>query len=357
MNNSPVKLRKRGYAYQKITSDEASIKWTLDNFLSWANSKPLGFILDSPTFSFEFGSANETHNFFLKLHPKGKAGVTEAEGDENDTLGIFLYSKNPGAVTTEVSFKFLTKEKKVLRTNEFAWTFEGSGKGYGFEAIAKKTLQEGGLLPDDPLTIQCTISVKICESPAITYDTPPLPEKHSKTVLGDFALMFADQAFSDFEIICQEKSFPCHKAVLAARSEVFKKMLNTDGEEAKKNCLVINDFENEQVGQLLQFIYTGSLNEEDSIGTDLLLLADKYDVPDLVHICEVALARDVNHELPLEASLGILDIANRISSDYLIKVCSAFVAKNRMKLMWTPEWTRIAKENPGALISVFKEIP
>ena len=220
-----------------------------------------------------------------------------------------------------------------------------------------KNLEKAGLLPDDPLTIHCNISVRRSESSAVKYHTTPLPDKHPKTVLSDFAQMLADKAFSDFEIVCQDKSFPCHKAVLAARSEVFKKMLNTDGEEAKKNCLVIKDFENEQVGQLLQFIYTGSLNEEDSIGTDLLLLADKYDLPDLVHICEVALARDVNHELPLEASLGILDIANRISSDYLIKVCSAFVAKNRMKLMWTPEWTRIAKENPGALISVFKEIP
>ena len=356
MNNSPVKLRKRGYAHHKITSDKASIKWTLDNFLSWADSKPLGFILDSPIFSFEFGSANETHNFLLKLHPRG-AGVMEAEDDENEALGIFLYSKNPGKITTEASFVFLTKDKKVLFTNEFAWTFEGSGKGYGFEAVSKETLKDCGLLPDDPLTIQCTITVKISESSAVTYETPPPPEKHSKTVLGDFAYMFADQAFLDFEIVCQEKSFPCHKAVLAARSEVFKKMLNTDGEEAKKNCLVIKDFENEQVGQLLQFIYTGSLKEEDSIGTDLLLLADKYDLPDLVHICEVTLARDVNHELPLEASLGILDIANRISSDYLIKACSAFLAKNRMKLMWTSEWTRIAKENPGALISVFKEIP
>ena len=110
MNNSSAKLRKIGYAHQKITSDEASFKWTLDSFLSWADSKPLGFILDSPIFSFEFGSANETHNFFLKLHPRGKAGVAEAEDDENQVLGIFLYSKNPGNITTEVSFKFLTKD-------------------------------------------------------------------------------------------------------------------------------------------------------------------------------------------------------------------------------------------------------
>ena len=355
MSTSPAN-RKRGYAHQKLTSEEASIKWTLDNFLAWAESKPAGFILDSPIFSFEIG--NDTLNFFLKLHPKGKARGAEAEDNENEMFGLFLYSKNPGTITSEVSFKFLTKEKKVLRQNKFVRTFDGSGKGYGFEALPKKTLQEGGLLPDDPLNIQCTISVQICESSDATYDTIPPPEKRSKTVLVDFAQMYEDQAFSDFEIVCQEKSFPCHKNVLAARSEVFKKMLNTvDGEEAKKNCLVIKDFENEQVGQLLQFIYSGSLKEEDYIGTELLLLADKYDLPDLVHICEVALARDVSHEYPMEASLGILDIANRISSEYLIKVCSTFVAKNLVKLMTTPEWTRIVKENPGALISVFKEIP
>ena len=164
--------------------------------------------------------------------------------------------------------------------------------------------------------------------------------------------MFADQAFSDFEIICQGESFPCHKNVLAARSKVFKTMLNMDGEEAKRNCLVIEDFDIFQVRQLLEFIYTGILKEDDPIGTELLLLADKYDMPDLVCLCQVALIKDIT----LETSLGILDIANRLSSDYLIKVCSAFVARNLQKLMPTSEWTRISKENPEALLSVFKEI-
>ena len=59
----------------------------------------------------------------------------------------------------------------------------------------------------------------------------------------------------------------------------------------------------------------------------------------------------------METCLTILDIANRISSIQLSKVCSAFVAMNQKQLKTILEWTRIVKENPAALISVVEEIP
>ena len=346
---SAVKVNQnQGSAHYKNTINEVTIIWTLDNFLEWADSKQPGFTLKSPVFSFDLGTTNNKYNFTLKIYPQG-----ELDNDDNDKLGLYLCNKNTGTIPVKACFQFLTKDQKVIYTRQFSDWAELSNKSRGWgKAISRETLEENGLLPNDPFTIQCNISVRCSESTAVTYVTTPLPEKHSKTVVGDFAQMFADQDFSDFEIVCQGKSFPCHKNVLAARSKVFKTMLNMDGEEAKKNCLVIKDFDIFQVRQLLEFIYTGILKEDDPIGTELLLLADKYDMPDLVCRCQVSLVKDIT----LETSLGILDIANRLSSDYLIKVCSAFVARNLQKLMPTSEWTRIAKENPGALISVFKEI-
>ena len=346
---SPVKLSPRqGNAHFKTTIDEASITWTIDNFLEWASSKEPGFTLSSPIFSFDLGGSNARHKISLDISPKGEKIKGEA-----DYVALYLFNKRNEKMSVKATFKLLTKDNNVLSKHEFPEYYDMSTEGRGWpKFITMKNLEKAGLLPDDPLTIHCNISVRRSESSAVKYHTTPLPDKHPKTVLSDFAQMLADQAFSDFEIVCQDKSFPCHKAVLAARSEVFKTMLNNDGEEAKKNCLVIEDFENEEVGQLLQFIYTGILKEDDAIGTELLLLADKYDLPDLVNLCEVALAKDIT----LETCLGFLDITNRISSKYLIKLCSAFVAEHRRHLMTTSEWTRIAKENPLALISVLEEM-
>ena len=264
--NSSSKLnRKRGNAHEKMINDEATIIWTMDHFLEWADSKPVGFCHESPIFSFELGCANVTHNFSVKIYPKGIEGNADTE-----KLGIYLQNKDTGTITVKARFQFLTKNEKILGTLEFTGWSELAKVGTGWpRAISRKSLQDGGLLPSDSLTIHCNISFKIRESSAVTYETTLLPEKPSKTIHVDFGQMYSDQTFSDFEIVCQGKSFPCHKNVLAARSKVFKTMLNTDSEEAKKTCLVIKDFEIEEVDQMLQFIYTGQLKGSDSIGTDL----------------------------------------------------------------------------------------
>ena len=345
---SAIKVHQnQGNAHYKNIINEVTIIWTLDNFLEWAHSKQPGFKLISPIFSFDLGSTNKKYNFTLQIYPKGFQN-----NNDNDQMALFVCNNNTGTISVKANFQFLTNDQKVLYTRHFLGWNELSTKCSLLKTVSRETLEKSGLLTNYTLTIQCNISVRCSESTAVTYVTTPLLEQHSKTVIGDFAQMFTDQAFSDFEIVCQDKSFPCHKNVLAARSKVFKTMLNMDGEEAKKNCLVIEDFDIFQVRQLLEFIYTGSLKEDDAIGTELLLLADKYDLPDLVHLCEVALAKDIT----LETCLGFLDITNRISSHYLIKLCSAFVAEHRRHLMTTSEWTRIAKENPLALISVLEEM-
>ncbi len=54
---------------------------------------------------------------------------------------------------------------------------------------------------------------------------PPVP---SPSTLGAFAAPFFDQAgFSDVVVVCQNKTFRCHKIILAGRSDVFKVMLSS----------------------------------------------------------------------------------------------------------------------------------
>ncbi len=40
----------------------------------------------------------------------------------------------------------------------------------------------------------------------------------------DLGSLYDSGSFSDFALVCGEKSFPCHKIVLAARSSVFRDM-------------------------------------------------------------------------------------------------------------------------------------
>jgi hypothetical protein len=51
--------------------------------------------------------------------------------------------------------------------------------------------------------------------------------------------LFRENVLSDVVVECGEKTFDCHKTVLAGRSEIFKAMLTGPFKEGKENKIVI----------------------------------------------------------------------------------------------------------------------
>jgi len=49
----------------------------------------------------------------------------------------------------------------------------------------------------------------------------------------DFAREKDDPTFVDVTLVCEEEKIPCHRFILAAKSEVFKKMFSQDFKEGK----------------------------------------------------------------------------------------------------------------------------
>ena len=59
----------------------------------------------------------------------------------------------------------------------------------------------------------------------------------------------------DTKIICQGKTFDCHKLVLGCQSEVFQKMFERKMIESKTGQVNIDDLKPEVMESLLFFIY------------------------------------------------------------------------------------------------------
>ena len=59
-------------------------------------------------------------------------------------------------------------------------------------------------------------------------------------------------------------------------------MLTSDMREAKTGVVVLQDIEGKTMEKLLEFIYTGKIEEMDDQLERLLYAADKYEVQDLV---------------------------------------------------------------------------
>mmetsp|Transcript_124132 Transcript_124132/g.356542 ORF Transcript_124132/g.356542 Transcript_124132/m.356542 type:complete len:447 (-) Transcript_124132:140-1480(-) len=118
-------------------------------------------------------------------------------------------------------------------------------------------------------------------------ETPPKKRKFdydcSSGLSRDFgqALLF-DEATSDVKFSVHGEIIPAHRAILAARSQVFKSMLFGSMKEGTANEVELNSFPTQTTRQLIRFIYTGKVQEvllEDTV--PLMACADFFGLAEL----------------------------------------------------------------------------
>merc|ERR1719319_2033874 len=69
-------------------------------------------------------------------------------------------------------------------------------------------------------------------------------------------------------------------------------MLEVDMEEAAQGCIVVKDMEAEVLEKVLEFVYTGEVEEVGDRLAELLYAGDKYQLTSLVHLCAHGLQAD-----------------------------------------------------------------
>ena len=75
-----------------------------------------------------------------------------------------------------------------------------------------------------------------------------------------------------------DKKIPVHKAILASRSPVFAAMFQHDLKETKQGYVAITDLELDILEEMLKFIYTGKVENLDTMADSLLAAADKVSI-------------------------------------------------------------------------------
>ena len=144
----------------------------------------------------------------------------------------------------------------------------------------------------------------------------------------DMLNLLNEGQFSDFKLKCGEVEFPCHKAILAARSPTLAQALEGHPEAGEQE---IEDFQSDTVKQALEFIYSGTLSGEAD--QDLLRLALYLKNKDLIKACERSLAKTVTSANVFD----LLDLADT-GCRYLRNSVLAFCAHNHQELKDTQQW-------------------
>ena len=159
-----------------------------------------------------------------------------------------------------------------------------------------------------------------------------VPADSIREDLGRFCQ--GDKLFSDVTITCGGKEFRAHKLILASQSPVFKKMFEIDMRERRSGVIEVPDITPAVMSDLLAYLYTGTAPHVDTLARELLNVANKYELPRLLSICETTLVSKITADSVLE----ILILAELHESITLKKACLSFIKCNFAHISKLDSW-------------------
>eukprot|EP00928_Gymnodinium_smaydae_P071312 TRINITY_DN54937_c0_g1_i1.p1 TRINITY_DN54937_c0_g1~~TRINITY_DN54937_c0_g1_i1.p1 ORF type:complete len:279 (+),score=53.35 TRINITY_DN54937_c0_g1_i1:35-871(+) len=131
----------------------------------------------------------------------------------------------------------------------------------------------------------------------------PLSARKRKAFVNDMVqTLWTTKSFADCDVVCDSVSTRCHCAILAAASPVLSAMLSGEMQEAKRRRVEVQSFEPKVVESFLRFIYTGEFTDECDHLIDLMVLADFYQVVELVEAC----CEELKHSLTADNIVKII---------------------------------------------------
>ena len=165
-------------------------------------------------------------------------------------------------------------------------------------------------------------------------------------------MLFAEKEFVDVKILCNGKTFECHKIVLSCQSQVFKAMIeNKTMVEKEAGVLEFeeNDISSDVMEQVVFFLYHDKVENAKMINPDLLHAAVKYNIKGLLDECR----KHFESTLSLQNALDILVLSETTNQENLFVTASRFVGKNLGSLEKSNNYQKMVNEDPNMLSRVF----
>jgi len=111
---------------------------------------------------------------------------------------------------------------------------------------------------------------------------------------------------------------------IAERSKFFAGMFANSMRENNEGIVRIPNDDESLFREVLRFIYQGTVENLDENATDLYILSDKYDIPELSSLCEKHLLDRLN----LENAVELFDLSQTVASQGLL------AKKSKELIMW-----------------------
>uniref|UniRef100_A0A1A9UH61 BTB domain-containing protein n=1 Tax=Glossina austeni TaxID=7395 RepID=A0A1A9UH61_GLOAU len=327
------------WGHTKVKMLRFAYKWTIDDFSFWCEEESKS--LSSPSF---FADDSEKLKWRLSLNIFEKSVSIYLE---------LLSGSTSSGVSAKCDMSILNEAKERKNTKNLRLHRCVNGSEWGYKDFINKDQllnKANGLLPKDKLTIFCEFCVK-GEVIDVSSQSQTQQFKLSAFKLNeDLGKLFDSEKFSDVTVAVGDHSFRVHKAVLAARSDVFAAMFEHEMVECKLNRVAINDIDPEVILEMLRFIYTGEAPNLDKMADDLLAAADKYALNDLKLMCAKALCT----KLSVESAAEILMLADLHSVDQLKAQSIHFINTHATDVIETQSWQNMVTTHPHLVAEAFR---
>ncbi|GIX75126.1 TD and POZ domain-containing protein 4 [Caerostris darwini] len=182
-------------------------------------------------------------------------------------------------------------------------------------------------------------------------DNPTLSCQGWKNLSRDLKTFYQNALNSDVTLLVRSDPLRAHKSILSARSPVFKKMFHHGMQECDRNTVDITDVPMDALRRLVEYLYTGVI-EDASIGfqdlCDLYYAADKYEVADLRIKCGNTLLSSV----AADTAMQILQLADSHSDRDLKSGALEFIRLNLESVTSTDAWESCTKSAPNLAAQV-----
>lgn len=170
---------------------------------------------------------------------------------------------------------------------------------------------------------------------------------NSESVLEKIANLYAEQLMSDINLVVGGVSYPAHRLILCATSEVFQVMLmNREWSEWRESAIELK--ETPQCASVfphfLRYFYTGQIRISHKTVLPVLSLADKYNVKDLVSLCICYMSRHMANAAQTGHLVEWLQYTMACGHNHIAKACHNFVKWNFEMIANTSNFANLEPE-------------
>jgi len=172
-----------------------------------------------------------------------------------------------------------------------------------------------------------------------------------ESLLTDLERLMLDEVSSDIKIVCQDQEMLSHSLILSARSPVFRAMLSSDMRERHAGIIRIDDAGLDVVRQMLRYMYTAKIQQGFNRIKELLVLANKYQVLELVNFCSSRIFESLSEDNALEIGM----FGEMHNSEVLINRCAKYICYDMTDSL-AEDWMDRIKESPKLMLQIIKNL-